>query len=222
MKKLTLKYIIVKRLVLILAVVLLLVACGKKTVFSLFEQDRQNYDLTEWIDGEEWVYKDNGDFWVGVTLNDDDKDDYYRLKIFILNKSGRTVLLDPDSVSARVVNQHKNRDKLINSLDVYSNDELQKKLRKQQNWSVAMSGIATGLGSTDELPQNVAATYALERMMEDDRFSKKVGYLKKTTLYAGKSISGYMFLKSSKGKILLVDIPVGGDVFSFQWLMLKK
>ena len=42
-----------KRLILILMLVPLLVACNKKMVFSLFEQDRQNYDLTEWIDGEE-------------------------------------------------------------------------------------------------------------------------------------------------------------------------
>lgn len=211
-----------KRLVLILMVVPLLVGCNKKTVFSLFEQDRQNYDLTEWIDGEEWVYKDNGKFWVGVTMNEDDYDGYYKAKIFVLNKTDKAVLFDPENVSARLLNQKIGTRGVVDALKVYTSDELQKKLKKQQNWTMALQGLATGLSSTDELPQNTAANYSLGKMLEDDRRLKEIGYLKKTTLYPYKSISGYMFLGKSKGKIMLIDIPVGGDVFSFKWLMLRK
>lgn len=211
-----------KRLVLILMVVPLLVGCNKKTVFSLFEQDRQNYDLTEWIDGEEWVYKDNGKFWVGVTMNEDDYDGYYKAKIFVLNKTDKAVLFDPEIVSARLLNQKIGTRGVVDALKVYTSDELQKKLKKQQNWTMALQGLATGLSSTDELPQNTAANYALGKMLEDDRRLKEIGYLKKTTLYPYKSISGYMFLGKSKGKIMLIDIPVGGDVFSFKWMMLSK
>lgn len=211
-----------KRLVLILMVVPLLVGCNKKTVFSLFEQDRQNYDLTEWIDGEEWVYKDNGKFWVGVTMNEDDYDGYYKAKIFVLNKTDKAVLFDPENVSARLLNQKIGTRGVVDALKVYTSDELQKKLKKQQNWTMALQGLATGLSSTDELPQNTAANYSLGKMLEDDRRLKEIGYLKKTTLYPYKSISGYMFLGKSKGKIMLIDIPVGGDVFSFKWMMLKK
>ena len=211
-----------KRLVLILMVVPLLVGCNKKTVFSLFEQDRQNYDLTEWIDGEEWVYKDNGKFWVGVTMNEDDYDGYYKAKIFVLNKTDKAVLFDPEIVSARLLNQKIGTRGVVDALKVYTSDELQKKLKKQQNWTMALQGLATGLSSTDVLPQNTAANYALGKMLEDDRRLKEIGYLKKTTLYPYKSISGYMFLGKSKGKIMLIDIPVGGDVFSFKWMMLRK
>ena len=211
-----------KRLVVILMVIPLLVGCNKKTVFSLFEQDRQNYDLTEWIDGEEWVYKDNGKFWVGVTMNEDDYDGYYKAKIFVLNKTDKAVLFDPEIVSARLLNQKIGTRGVVDALKVYTSDELQKKLKKQQNWTMALQGLATGLSSTDELPQNTAANYALGKMLEDDRRLKEIGYLKKTTLYPYKSISGYMFLGKSKGKIMLIDIPVGGDVFSFKWLMLRK
>ena len=211
-----------KRLVLILMVVPLLVGCNKKTVFSLFEQDRQNYDLTEWIDGEEWVYKDNGKFWVGVTMNEDDYDGYYKAKIFVLNKTDKAVLFDPENVSARLLNQKIGTRGVVDALKVYTSDELQKKLKKQQNWTMALQGLATGLSSTDELPQNTAANYSLGKMLEDDRRLKEIGYLKKTTLYPYKSISGYMFLGKSKGKIMLIDIPVGGDVFSFKWMMLRK
>lgn len=211
-----------KRLVLILMVMPLLVGCNKKTVFSLFEQDRQNYDLTEWIDGEEWVYKDNGKFWVGVTMNEDDYDGYYKAKIFVLNKTDKAVLFDPENVSARLLNQKIGTRGVVDALKVYTSDELQKKLKKQQNWTMALQGLATGLSSTDELPQNTAANYSLGKMLEDDRRLKEIGYLKKTTLYPYKSISGYMFLGKSKGKIMLIDIPVGGDVFSFKWLMLRK
>lgn len=211
-----------KRLVLILMVASLLVGCNKKTVFSLFEQDRQNYDLTEWIDGEEWVYKDNGKFWVGVTMNEDDYDGYYKAKIFVLNKTDKAVLFDPEIVSARLLNQKIGTRGVVDALKVYTSDELQKKLKKQQNWTMALQGLATGLSSTDELPQNTAANYTLGKMLEDDRRLKEIGYLKKTTLYPYKSISGYMFLGKSKGKIMLIDIPVGGDVFSFKWMMLRK
>ena len=211
-----------KRLVVILMVVPLLVGCNKKTVFSLFEQDRQNYDLTEWIDGEEWVYKDNGKFWVGVTMNEDDYDGYYKAKIFVLNKTDKAVLFDPENVSARLLNQKIGTRGVVDALKVYTSDELQKKLKKQQNWTMALQGLATGLSSTDELPQNTAANYSLGKMLEDDRRLKEIGYLKKTTLYPYKSISGYMFLGKSKGKIMLIDIPVGGDVFSFKWMMLRK
>ena len=211
-----------KRLVLILMVVPLLVGCNKKTVFSLFEQDRQNYDLTEWIDGEEWVYKDNGKFWVGVTMNEDDYDGYYKAKIFVLNKTDKAVLFDPEIVSARLLNQKIGTRGVVDALKVYTSDELQKKLKKQQNWTMTLHGSATGLSSTDVLPQNTAANYTLGKMLEDDRRLKEIGYLKKTTLYPYKSISGYMFLGKSKGKIMLIDIPVGGDVFSFKWLMLRK
>ena len=211
-----------KRLVVILMVIPLLVGCNKKTVFSLFEQDRQNYDLTEWIDGEEWVYKDNGKFWVGVTMNEDDYDGYYKAKIFVLNKTDKAVLFDPENVSARLLNQKIGTRGVVDALKVYTSDELQKKLKKQQNWTMALQGLATGLSSTDELPQNTAANYSLGKMLEDDRRLKEIGYLKKTTLYPYKSISGYMFLGKSKGKIMLIDIPVGGDVFSFKWLMLRK
>ena len=211
-----------KRLVVILMVIPLLVGCNKKTVFSLFEQDRQNYDLTEWIDGEEWVYKDNGKFWVGVTMNEDDYDGYYKAKIFVLNKTDKAVLFDPENVSARLLNQKIGTRGVVDALKVYTSDELQKKLKKQQNWTMALQGLATGLSSTDELPQNTAANYALGKMLEDDRRLKEIGYLKKTTLYPYKSISGYMFLGKSKGKIMLIDIPVGGDVFSFKWMMLRK
>ena len=200
-----------KRLILILMFVPLLVACNKKMVFSLFEQDRQDYDLTEWIDGEEWVYKDNGKFWVGVTMNEDDYDGYYKAKMFILNKTDSTIdstiLFDPDSVSARLFNQVKldPRGKL-EYLEVYTNDELQRRLKKQQNATMFLQGMATGLSSTDELPQNTAANYALAKMMEDDRRFKEIGYLKKTTLYPYKSIAGYMFLKKDVGEFMLLDI----------------
>lgn len=31
-----------------------------------------------------------------------------------------------------------------------------------------------------------------------------------------------MFLKKDVGEFMLLDIPVGGDVFSFQWMMQRK
>jgi|GEM_PF-4883166 len=215
-----------KRLVLILMVVPLLVGCNKKTVFSLFEQDRQNYDLTEWIDGEEWVYKDNGKFWVGVTMNDN-YDDYYEITILIQNHSDQTILFEPDSIYAKMVTGTQNKDgSYFWNLAVYTNDEIQKSLKRQRNLAVASASLSTVFGSRSEHPQNMMATYALGSMMDKDRKALQVGYLKKETMYPGNGVLGYMYtakdVNRENGRIMFVDIPVGGDVFSFRWMMLRK
>lgn len=72
---------------------------------------------------------------------------------------------------------------------------------------------------------NMAASYqmqTLRNMMENDRTVKEQGYFKKTTVHSGESIVGYMNIKRKRGKILTVDIPVNGYVYSFDWDVSKK
>jgi len=199
-----------KRLILILMLVPLLVACNKKMVFSLFEQDRQNYDLTEWIDGEEWVYKDNGKFWVGVTIGS--YYDNYRLKVLIVNKSDQTVLFDPGNISAYVAVQSKEQSDVIKTLKLYAGS----------NNDMLVSTSDFTPHRSNKLLQDTATIYSLGAMTKDYRLVKEIRYLKKTTLYPDKVIYGYVYLGNSDGRIMFVDIPVGDDVFKFQWMMLRK
>ena len=47
-------------------------------------------------------------------------------------------------------------------------------------------------------------------------------YLKKNTIYPNEAIVGFMNIKRKKGKIVKVDIPIDGEVFSFTWDVSKK
>ncbi len=57
-------------------------------------------------------------------------------------------------------------------------------------------------------------------MMANERVIKEQGYLKKTTIHPGERIAGY--IKRKKGNDLIVNIPLNGCVYSFEWNVNKK
>ena len=72
---------------------------------------------------------------------------------------------------------------------------------------------------------NMAATtqmMTLSKLMADDRNTKSQGYLKMTTIHPNEGIIGYMNIKHKKGQLMMVNIPVGGQVYSFDWDVTKK
>lgn len=54
------------------------------------------------------------------------------------------------------------------------------------------------------------------------RQSRNEGYLKKTTIYPGESISGYYNIKRKKGELLLVVLNIAGTRYEFPWVVSKK
>ena len=67
---------------------------------------------------------------------------------------------------------------------------------------------------------NMVSSYQLQtlgKMMDNDREIKRQGYLKKTTVHPNEGIIGYMNIKRKKGKILTINIPINGYVYSFDW-----
>ena len=54
-------------------------------------------------------------------------------------------------------------------------------------------------------------------MMDNDRTIREQGYLKTTTIYPDEAIIGYMNIKRKKGKILIVNIPIGDYIYTFKW-----
>ncbi len=59
-------------------------------------------------------------------------------------------------------------------------------------------------------------------MMSDDKKTISQGYLKLTTVHPDEGIIGYMNIKHRKGVRMTVNIPVDGQVFSFDWDVSKK
>lgn len=72
---------------------------------------------------------------------------------------------------------------------------------------------------------NMAATtqmMTLSKMMSDDKKTISQGYLKLTTVHPDEGIIGYMNIKHSKGVRMTVNIPIEGQIFSFDWDVAKK
>lgn len=58
--------------------------------------------------------------------------------------------------------------------------------------------------------------------MTDERVTKEQGYLKKNTIHPNEGIVGYMNIKRKKGNILTINIPINGNVYSFELDVNKK
>lgn len=208
--------------------------------------------LTEYNDGRLWAYRQIGDFVVGMT-NYLEKDDYgknYQILIFIKNLGATSTLFDPSLVTSTLVNKHGETEKM----KVYTYERYMKKVKSQQAWAMALTGLAAGMNAgaagyqttytttygAGRMPYtqvhttynyaaasaaNMAATtqmMTLSKMMSDDKKTISQGYLKKTTVHPDEGIIGYMNIKHEKGASMTVNIPIGGQVFSFDWDIAKK
>ena len=67
-----------------------------------------------------------------------------------------------------------------------------------------------------------AQIITLGKVMADERVAKEQGYLKKSTIYPNESIVGYMNIKRKKGRILMINVPINGNMCSFEWDVDKK
>lgn len=208
--------------------------------------------LTEYNDGKFWAYLNKNDFVVGLSCfkEKDDYGKYYHLDIFIKNLSETPIVFQPDSVHSDLLTKKDN----TLELEVYTNEEYQKKIKRSQAWAMALYGISAGINagtagystsySTSYSPNgyayttitnhydanaayqaNVASTnqmLTLGQMMDNDRTIREQGYLKTTTIYPDEAIIGYMNIKRKKGKILIVNIPIGDYIYTFKWDVNRK
>lgn len=101
--------------------------------------------LTEYNDGKFWAYLDKHDFVVGLTCfeNKDDYGKYYQINIFIKNLSDSPITFQPDSVYSDLLT--KKNDTI--RLEVYTNEEYQKKIKRSQAWAMALYGFSAGLNA---------------------------------------------------------------------------
>ncbi len=98
----------------------------------------------EYHDGKLWAYRYINNCIVGLTCYEyKDYGNHYQVQIQINNLSSQNVTFDPDKVNAALIDQ--NGESIF--LQVYTNEEFQKKVKRTQNWTMALYSFSAGLNA---------------------------------------------------------------------------
>lgn len=239
----------------------------------IYESPSLSEKQVEYRKGEAWPYYNKNGIMIGMTNNEvRDYGKYYQIPIVIANNSMFPIEFDPSMISASLVDK-KGREV---SLRVYSAAEYMKKVRRSQNWAMALNGLAEGLAAagagysssttnssysgssyssghasaygsggyaygnysgnsyyhgnstSTTTSYNGAAAYqaqviasnrmaAYEDALLSERAAKDEGYLKRTTINPGETISGYINIERKKGTTMTINVNINGAVYVFPW-----
>lgn len=208
--------------------------------------------LTEYNEGRLWAYRQIGDFVVGMTnyVDKDDYGKNYQVLIFIKNLGETSALFDPSLVTSTLVDKHGVTEEMkVYTYERYMKKvkSQQAWAMALTGFAAGMNAGTAGYQTTytttygaGRMPYtqvhttynyaaasaaNMAATtqmMTLSKMMSDDKKTISQGYLKLTTVHPDEGIIGYMNIKYEKGARMTVNIPIEGQVFSFDWNIAKK
>lgn len=128
--------------------ILLLIALLSVNVINAQEIIRIDNDstfFTDYRDGEEWAYSTKGNFMIGLNNKsiNDDYGKFYQISIYIHNLGSNSYTFDPATIRSELYKS--NGDTL--QLTVYTNESFQKKIKKTQNWAMALTAFSNGLNS---------------------------------------------------------------------------
>lgn len=247
----------------------------------IWESPSLHEKKTDYRDGAAWpYYTKNG---VMVTMTNTQLKDYgkwFQISLIIANNSIVPIEFDPEKITSTL--QKANGQTI--ALEVWSSDRYMRKVRRTQNWNMALAGIGEGLAaagagySTSTTHTNStyngysnsygnayaygsggyaygsyngygsyhgnssttsrtttydgAAAYqaqviASNRMANyessllQERAIKQEGYLRKTTIYPGDAISGYVNIKRTSGSSMTVFVDINGAKYEFPWNISK-
>ena len=166
---------------------------------------------------------------------------YFRIPLIIENNSATPFDFNPDHIFANIIDPKGEQ----MALSVLSSDEYMRKVRRSQNWAMALNGFAAGMAgyststtTTNAYSPNIgyvsavsttttydatAAAMAMQQNAEyrrdalAERAIKEEGYLKITTIYPGEIISGYVHVKRQRGQQLNVLVTINGIGYEFSW-----
>lgn len=208
--------------------------------------------MSEYNDGRIWAYRQIGDFVVGMTNYEekDDYGKYYQIAIFIKNLGEASTTFDPAQVTSSLYTKQGDSLKLqVYTYDEYMKKVKTAQawsmalLGFSAGMNAGMAGYQTSYTTSSGVggipytqvqttynyaaasTANMAATtqmMTLSKLMADDRNTKSQGYFKITTVHPGEGIIGYMNIKRRRGVSMTVNIPVGEQVFSFDWDVRKN
>lgn len=207
---------------------------------------------SEYYDGRIWAYRKIGDFVVGMTnyREKDNYGKYYQIGIFVKNLGDMSVTFDPDAVTSVLYDKRGDTHELeVYTFERYMKKVKTAQAwsmaimglaagmnagmagyQRTYTTSYTSSGMAyTQVHNTYNYAAASAANMAttmqmitLGKMMENDRNMKSQGYLRITTIHPDEGIVGYMNIKQKKGQTVIVNIPVNGQIYSFEWDLTKK
>lgn len=208
--------------------------------------------LTEYNDGRLWAYRQIDDYVVGMTNYErkDDYGKNYQILIFIKNLGETSALFDPSLVTSTLVDkQGESKDMKVYTYERYMKKvkNQQAWAMALAGFAAGLNAGSAGYQTTytttygaGRMPYtqvhttynyasasaaNMAATtqiMALSKMMSDDKKTISQGYLKLTTIHPEEGIIGYMNIKYRKGVCMTVNIPIEGQIFTFDWDIAKK
>ncbi len=112
---------------------------------TFLSEENDTTALIEYHDGQQWVYRDNDGLIVGLSNHEfkDDYGKYYQIGIFISNSRDTVLTFEPEKVFADLLS---NKGDTI-SLEVYTNEKLQKKIKRAQTWAMALYGLSAGINA---------------------------------------------------------------------------
>lgn len=244
---------------------------GLKDRQPVYETPSQDELQTEYKNGETWRYYDKNGIMIGITNNRvRDYGKYFRIQIVVANNSMFPVDFDSEKIKASLVDPKGN----WRMLQVYSADEYMRKVRRQQNWAMALNSLAEGMAASNAgysssttnssyfggssnygsisaygsggyvsgrysggssyfgnsssvtTSYDGAAAYqariiasnriaAYDNALLSERAAKDEGYLKRTTIYPGETITGYIHIERKKGTEIKIELNVNDVWYIF-------
>lgn len=219
---------------------------------TFIKPDNDSTVVTEYNDGRLWAYRSIGDFVVGMTNYEakDDYGKYYQILIYINNLSEESITFNPEDITSSLLT--KKGDTIVLDVYSHERYMKKVKRSQAwamalTSFSAGLNAGSAGYSTSyttaygaNGMPYtqitthyNAAAASAanmaaqtqiatLGKMMEEDKKAKEQGYLKMNTIHAGEAIVGYMNIKRKRGISMTVNIPVNGQIYSFDWDVAKK
>lgn len=247
----------------------------------IYESPSLSEKKTDYRDGTAWPYYTKNGIMVAMTntqLRDYGK--WFQISLIIANNSIAPIEFDPEKITSSL--QKANGQEM--ALEVWSSDRYMRKVRRTQNWNMALAGISEGLAaagagySTSTTHTNstyngysnsygnayaygsggyaygsyngygsyhgnssatsITTTYDgaaayqaqviagnrmanYENSLLQERAIKQEGYLRKTTIYPGDAISGYINIKRTSGVSMTVIVDINGAKYEFPWNISK-
>ena len=181
-----------------LSVILALLVCSCSSKKSITLLDYGNECETEWNDGKLWAYKTTEDGMVGIAINAaKDHPGVYQMNLILKNNTSRSIVFDPAGISIVIASGTE-----YEKLDTYEYPLTPNK----------------GMAEYDE-GENI---YLLSKMSGKGEDFEQIGYLKKNTIYGGQGIIGYLNFEVGGTGVLGINIPVGKNMYGFQWYIGKS
>ena len=123
--------------------------CSKVSLYDMqpiYDSPLLDEIRTEYQDGVAWKYCNKNGIIIGMTIDEvRDYGKYYQTFIVIANNSMYAIEFEPEYITA-MLNTYKNEEW---ELIVYSADDYMRKVRRRQNWDMALYAFSESLAAAD-------------------------------------------------------------------------